>query len=73
MTVTVYTQPSCPACTLTKRQLDKLGIAYAELPIDDDVRVRAEAAGIMSAPIVEAIGHPPFGGFRPDRLNALAG
>lgn len=71
MTVTVYTKPNCVQCTMTKRKLDQLGIGYDERPIDDAVLMRAAAAGITSAPIVEAIGHPPFGGFRPDRLAKL--
>lgn len=71
MTVTLYTKPACGGCIATKKHLIKLGIEYDELPIDEAVLLRAEAAGIMSAPIVEAIGFPPFGGYRPDRLNAL--
>jgi glutaredoxin-like protein NrdH len=71
VTVTVYTKPACPQCVATKRHLTKLGIEIDERPIDEAVLLRAEAAGIMSAPVVEAIGFPPFGGYRPDRLDAL--
>lgn len=76
MTVTVYTKPSCPQCTATTKHLAKLQLEYPDLEIDersidDAVLLRAEAAGIMSAPIIEAIGFAPFGGYRPDRLNAL--
>jgi hypothetical protein len=56
---------------LTKRHLDKRGVLFDELPIDDAVMLRASAAGIGSEPIVEALGHPPFGGYRPDRLDKL--
>jgi hypothetical protein len=51
--------------------LAKLGIDIDERPIDEAVLLRAEAAGITAAPIIEAIGFPPFGGYRPDRLDAL--
>lgn len=71
MTVTLYTKPNCPACTMTKRHLDKRGVGYDELPIDDGVLLRADAAGIASAPIVEAVGFAPWGGYRPDRIDAL--
>lgn len=71
MTVTVYTKPDCPQCTTTKTHLGKLGIEFTELPIDEAVITRAALAGITSAPIVEALGHPPWGGYRPDRIKAL--
>lgn len=71
MTVTVYTKPLCPQCNATKKHLTKLGIEVNELPIDEAVLLRATAAGILSAPIVEAIGHAPWGGYRPDRIDAL--
>lgn len=76
MTVTVYTKPSCPQCTATTKHLAKLQIKYPhleidELPIDEAVLLRASAAGILAAPIVEAIGFAPWGGYRPDRLDAL--
>lgn len=76
-TVTVYTSPSCPACTLTKRHLDRIGVPYTEHAIDETVRVCAEELGITSAPIVcanvDGVEVEPWGGFRPDRLNALKG
>ncbi len=71
-TVTVYTKPDCPQCTATKKALKKHGVEFDELPIDDDVLNRAQLAGITSAPIVEAIGHAPWGGFRPDKIKSLA-
>jgi len=73
MTATVYTKPNCPQCTATKKHLTKLGIEVNELPIDEAVLLRASAAGILSAPIVEAIGFAPWGGYRPDKLDALVG
>lgn len=71
MTATVYTKPNCPQCTATKKHLTKLGIEVIELPIDEAVLLRASAAGILSAPIVEAVGFAPWGGYRPDKLDAL--
>lgn len=71
MTVTVYTKPSCGGCIATKKHLTKLGIGYDELPMDDAVRLRATAAGILAAPVVEAEGFAPWGGYRPDMLDSL--
>lgn len=71
MAVTVYTKPNCPACILTKRKLADLGVAHNELPIDDAVTAEAQAQGITAAPIVR-VGEQMWGGFRPDRLSAIA-
>jgi glutaredoxin-like protein NrdH len=76
MTVTVYTTgTSCSACTATKRHLQRRGIAFTELPIDDDVLAAASELGFASAPIVcVSIGDQDqsWDGYRPDRIDRLA-
>ena len=69
MTVVVYTKPACGGCIGTKRHLDRLGITYSEAPIDD-IRALATEQGIMAAPVVVA-GEQMWGGYRPDRIDAL--
>lgn len=69
MTVTVYTKPNCPACTLTKRHLDKLGVPYREAHVEE-VYHAAKDRGITAAPVVQA-GPDMWGGYRPDRIEAL--
>lgn len=77
--VTVYTSgPGCQACTLTKRHLDKRGIAYTEVAIDSSPGIfdAAQFLGFTTAPIVCAStpdGEQAWDGYRPDRINALAG
>lgn len=87
--VTVYTSAACPACAMTKRHLDKRGIAFTEVALDADDATLAAAAelGLRQAPIVcvstrpltrrTAEGQPPgeqcWDGYRPDRIDALAG
>lgn len=68
--VDVYTVPNCQPCTLTKRRLDAKGITYTESDIDA-ITERAKAAGIGSAPVVVVDGQIAWGGFRPDRIDAL--
>lgn len=70
--IVVYSTPSCQQCNLTKKALDKLGLAYEELPLDDDIREQALAAGISSAPVVLVEGKMLWGGFRPDAIKRLA-
>lgn len=72
MSVIVYTQPACVQCTSTKRHLEKRGIAYEELPMDDDVLAQAKAAGITAAPVVLVEGRAVWGGYRPDAIDRLA-
>lgn len=72
MTITVYTKPACPACKLTKKQLEKCELPYCEQPMTDEIREAAVARGELSAPIVQA-GDQLWGGFRPDRIRALVG
>ena len=68
MTV-VYTKPNCPACSMTIRHLEKRGIDYATGPIAD-IHDLATKQGIMAAPVVVA-GEQMWGGYRPDRIDAL--
>lgn len=79
MTVTVYTSgPSCQACVMTKRHMDRRGIAYTEVAIDSDdgILAAAEELGLKAAPIVCAAtpdGERYWDGYRPDRIDALVG
>ena len=77
LVVTVYTAgPSCRACTMTKRKLDDLGIAYDEIAIDSDPAITESALGLglSTAPIVCAHvdGEEQYwDGYRPDRIEQL--
>ena len=77
MTVTIYTSgPSCQACTLTKRHLDRRGIAYSEVPLDNDNAAAAIERGFTKAPVVcvsiDGVDQS-WDGYRPDRIDALRG
>ena len=41
MQITVYSESNCPNCTAAKQLLEKEGLAYTELSLDDD-SVRAD-------------------------------
>lgn len=72
--VTVYTQPSCVQCTMTKKHLDKLGIAHETVDVTADPEAHAyvKSLGYTAAPVVVA-GEDHWSGYRPDRLKGLAG
>jgi glutaredoxin-like protein NrdH len=73
-TITVFTKPACPQCGAVFRMLDKMGIDYRRVDIsaDPDARDYVMALGYLQAPVVYAGPELHFGGFRPDRLQALA-
>lgn len=70
--IVVYTQPGCIQCVSTKRHLAKRELQFAERPIDE-IRERAMAAGIQAAPVVTVDDEQIWGGYRPDRIDALVG
>lgn len=75
--VTVYTAgPSCMACRQTKRHLEKLGIPFVESQITEVIAEAAKFLGLSTAPIVcvsAQSGELTWDGYRPDRIDALAG
>lgn len=72
-TVTVYTTPTCPQCTATKKKLTRLGVDFTAVDVsqDDEARQYVHRLGYTSAPVVVA-GESHWSGFRPNRLEELA-
>jgi glutaredoxin-like protein NrdH len=72
--VTVYTKPDCPQCSMTKKQLDKLGIDHDTVDVTTDPEAHAYVTGLgyASAPVVVVNdGEAHWAGFKPDRLRGL--
>jgi len=75
--ITVYSKPACVQCNATYRALDKLGAPYTVIDIseDPDARDFAMSFGHLSAPVVVVDGIDGvdnWGGYRPDRIKAVA-
>lgn len=72
--ITVFTKPACVQCNAVFRALDKMGVPYqrVDLSSDPEAREYVVALGYLQAPIVYAGPDNHHGGFRPDRLKALA-
>ena len=70
---TVYTKPACVQCDMTKRYMDKNGIAYTTVDITQDPEAldMILGMGFSSAPVVIS-GDLSFAGFQPDKINELA-
>lgn len=73
MEVHVYSRPACVQCSATYRALDRQGLVYRVLDIDDDPAARrtVEELGYRQLPVVVA-GEEHWSGFRPDRIQGLA-
>ena len=70
--LTVYTTPNCPGCKMTRRQLDKAGVAYEAIDLSSrpDLVEQFRAEGLRQAPIIEVDGQRTAG-FNPDRIKAI--
>lgn len=72
--ITVYTKPDCPQCTMTKKQLDKLGIEHTtvDVTVDPDAHAYVTGLGYQQAPVVVVNdGERHWAGFSPDKLKGL--
>lgn len=71
--ITVYAKPRCVQCDATKRALTSAGVAYDVVDVTEDAAALAKikALGYAQVPVVIA-GQDHWGGFRPDRIKALA-
>jgi len=76
ITVTIYTTgPACMACRQTKRHLEKHGIQYTEILLDEYSRDAAVFLGLSTAPVVCVTtpnGDRYWDGYRPDRIDEIA-
>ncbi len=70
--VTVYTNPSCVQCDMTKKFLDKNDIEYrvVDLSTDKESLDMVLGLGFSAAPVVIA-GESKWAGFKLDKLNLL--
>lgn len=70
--VIVYTKPSCPQCTATKRALTAHGVEFEEADLlgELDAAEAFRAYGVRSAPVVVSSAGV-WGGYVPDALRLL--
>jgi glutaredoxin-like protein NrdH len=72
MSVTVYTNPNCVQCDMTKKVLDRYEIEYSvvDLSQDQDSLQMVLDLGYKQAPVVVA-GDKHWSGFKPEQLSNL--
>lgn len=75
MSITVFTKNRCVQCTGTKRTLDKAGVDYATVNVEEDpvVLAKIKALGFASAPVILVDEGTPeevaWSGNRPDLIK----
>ncbi|GAA3905596.1 redoxin NrdH [Halomonas cibimaris] len=72
MAITVYSAASCVQCTATYREMEKLGLSYTVINVDETPKARDKLVqlGHRQLPVVIA-GEAHWSGFRPDRIREL--
>ncbi len=74
MKITVYSLPNCVQCTQTKKLMDREGIVYEPVNLEEhpDKAAEFKDAGILQAPIV-VVGNDGrrWSGFQPDLIKGL--
>ena len=79
MTITVYSKSNCVACDTTYRKLNKHGIEYSVVNIEEDMEALAFARGLDPAYSAAPIVHVQFSdgtdkhwsGYKDEEINAL--
>nr|DAX73684.1 MAG TPA: NrdH [Caudoviricetes sp.] len=69
--LTIYTQPNCQQCRMTKMYADKMGVPYVEQALADcqDILAKAVQAGYTSAPVVVDDHGNIWGGYNPSKIR----
>nr|DAY35313.1 MAG TPA: NrdH [Caudoviricetes sp.] len=69
--LTIYTQPNCQQCRMTKMYADKMGVSYVERALADcqDILAKAVQAGYTSAPVVVDDYGNIWGGYNPSKIR----
>jgi glutaredoxin-like protein NrdH len=72
--LTVHTLPNCPQCTMTKKLLDREGIPYDVVKLEDhpELMAKFKDEGLLQAPII-VVGHDGrrWTGFLPAEIMKL--
>ena len=71
---TVYTKPACVQCNATVKALDKAGISYEKIDVNENAEARdyVLSFGYLALPVVHVSPTVHWAGFRPDRVADLA-
>ncbi|WP_027108376.1 glutaredoxin-like protein NrdH [Lacticigenium naphthae] len=71
--IILYTKIGCGQCLFTKKQLEKMHLAFEEKNISQNPEWidEVKALGFQSLPVISIEGEEPFSGYQPDKLEKL--
>lgn len=73
--VTVYTKDNCQQCAATERALNRIGLDYREIKINEANISLLQEAGFTQAPVVMVSTGSElqdfWSGYRPDKIQGL--
>ena len=72
--VSVYKKDNCIQCTMTMKEMDKLGIKYETVNMSENEaeREKVKGMGYMTAPVVFVDEGNHWGGYRLEKISPLA-
>lgn len=70
--ITVFSKNNCMQCKMTKKFLEKEGVAFQEINIDEQPEYieHVKSLGFTAAPVIQA-GEMVFSGFQPAKLKEI--
>ena len=70
--IKVYTKEKCIQCKMTKKLMNRLGVDYTEINIDEDKEALdyLKEKGVKSAPYIETE-NESWTGFQPDKIKQI--
>lgn len=70
--VTIYSQPGCNPCRMTKKALNRAGVDYKDVDVttDEAALTYIKNLGYQAVPVIEANGEHWFG-YNPEKLASL--
>ena len=70
--VTIYSQPGCQPCRMTKKALTRAGVDYTDIDVTQDAKALAyiKSLGYQAVPVVEANGEHWYG-YNTDKLSSI--
>jgi glutaredoxin-like protein NrdH len=71
---TVYTKSNCVQCDMTKRMMDKIGVEYTTVDIEENPEELQKLVdmGYRAAPVVMTEDGEMWSGFQPSKIEELA-
>lgn len=71
--IAIYTKNNCPACKMTKKLMDSLGVEYSCFDVTNNEQQlnMLKSIGCKQLPVIDIDGEVVWSGFKPDKIKEL--